>query len=298
MTDSWKHLSNVPVQRVFSVKSSLESKGKEVRTGDAYDKEGRNIPGFIGIEVRDSVKKIIDKAQIRSAWETPADYPFAKYQKLELLEDIESIEKPIYPRFIDADQKCVRELVNLYVHLDAETAVILDSGGSHSVAMAYQIAKDKGMQPVIMFPNSTFQGTGSQTYQQLGVMLHFQKEMEELQPTLGRNIQRNPVFVLDCHRNDGEKVNDPHFNFHSTDFPTAEELKAQGIKRVIYVNEADKKGLTLDRMERKAGDLGPIMEEWMKNGIQIEKTGISPVQRQEAKNRKRVSAKKNKKPSS
>ena len=119
---------------------------------------------------------------LQEAWSTPLDSPYAKFTKTTTIESIDRLGNHIKPRHSDAEKKSENELSQLIANplFDKRTAVILDSGGSHSVAMAAKLATATGHQPIVMFNEVPHvMGLGSQAVQESATMLYHAREVEQ-----------------------------------------------------------------------------------------------------------------------
>lgn len=102
------------------------------------------------------------------------------------------------------------------------------------------------------------------------------------QARTGIKPEAPPVFIMDAHRGDNrDGRTDNSHTYQSTDLPSAEELKANGITKVVYLNEADYEGKVVrEDAERVQEDIRPAIGEWSKNGIKLFRTGIYPYPEQ------------------
>ncbi|MCS7092472.1 MAG: hypothetical protein NZM26_03920 [Patescibacteria group bacterium] len=156
---------------------------------------------------------------------------------------------------------------------------MLDSGGTHSVAMAVKLAKS-GYQPIVMLDAIVHPKGIVRAEQDLAVLLYFAVEMEKLK-TEGKITNTSPpVFVLDCHRTGFcGSLFDNSYKFTNKDFPNAKELKANSITCVVYLNETAQNGYILpdfQAIDRVSDDLQPLIMDWQANGIQVLYSGVDP----------------------
>ncbi len=160
-----------------------------------------------------------------------------------------------------------------------ETAIILDSGGPHSVSMAANLV-DEGYQPVIMFDDHD----ADHAKQELATMLYHAEEMKKGKLKGKIKSSAPPVFVMDCHRErldfgKNGKFEKKGYSYGEQDLPSVEELKKQGIKQVVYVNEGDQQGNInsgFQSIDRVAGDLKKTIQRYEKAGIKVVYTGVKP----------------------
>ena len=89
---------------------------------------------------------------LKKAWEVPEGSPYANFQKFSIIYSMLQRYEGIKPRFSIAEKHCQDVIQNVINDgsTNAHTALVLDSGGAHSIAMAVQLAKN-GYQPIIMF---------------------------------------------------------------------------------------------------------------------------------------------------
>ena len=234
----------------------------------------------------DAWKSYLDKEKLSAAWLPPEGSPYRKFVKTKTLNSIAFVGDRIKPRHSDRDIKSETEIYNLINsgQLNQETAVILDSGGAHSVAMAARLVP-YGFQPVIMFDAVPHARGVTSSQQALGAMLYFAEQMNKLKQEGKIKPDASPVFVLDAHRNDNipygqhktRVVNTHVYDEH--DFPTAADFQKFGIQSVVYLNEANQAGKIMpdfQSTDRLNKDLKPIVQKWIEAGIDISYTGISP----------------------
>lgn len=152
--------------------------------------------------------------------------------------------------------------------LDNHTAVILDSGGPHSIAMALKLMKN-GFQPVILLNSSL----AEQRYkvQDLATLLYFSEVAKQLKVEGKIRADMPPAFIMDTHR-----VN----AYRQDELPDVEQLSSLAIRKVVYLNEGDRNGKIdpLDQFQssdRLNKDLKPIVAKW-EGKIKILYTGIKP----------------------
>ncbi|MCX6792028.1 MAG: hypothetical protein NT149_03240 [Candidatus Gottesmanbacteria bacterium] len=227
----------------------------------------------------------LNTRKLLNAWEPPLNSPYKRFVKTKLIESINHVGPQIQPRYSEGEQTSERELQNLIANgvLGEDTAVILDSGGAHSVAMSVQLA-EQGYQPIVMFNNTPHPKGVNKSEQELATLLYFAQQAGQLK---GQGIVKGdspPVFVLDCHRDDGmlghgkDAVNNS-YTYRPSDFPSASELRRHGITKIVYLNEGNQHGginPSYQSMDRLGNDLKPIAKEYEKAGIQMLYTGISP----------------------
>lgn len=243
---------------------------------------------IVGVQELDSLKSqswrsYLKRERLLEAWSPPSGSPYSKFFKTKTINSIEFISKKIKPRYSKGETKSQKELDNLIKSgiLDKYTAIILDSGGPHSVAMAVTLA-NCGFQPVIMLDGIPHSKGLVRSEQSLAVLLYFADEMNRLKRERRIKPDAPPVFVLDAHRIAEIQLKgyyDNTYAYTEDDFPSVEFLKKLGIKKIVYLNEGDQHGEIRQKyqsIERLNNDLKPIVEKWIQAGIKIFYTGIQP----------------------
>ena len=235
----------------------------------------------------DSWKSFLDRKKLLDAWSPPEGSPCAKFVKTKTINSVKFIGSKIKPRYSGGEIKSEHELDNLINggQLEQGTAVILDSGGAHSVAMATKLA-ERGFQPVVMFDSIPHSKGLNRSEQELATLLYFAEQMNKLKQEGKIKPDAPPVFILDTHRNDmdtsfgkDKTIVRNTYTYNESDFPSPEELQKLGIKKLIYLNEGDQRGEVrpdFQSTDRLAKDVKPIAAKWTQAGIKIVYTGISP----------------------
>lgn len=143
------------------------------------------------------------RKRLLSAWSPPQGSFYARFAKTKTIDSIDSVGSRLKPRFSEYEAKCQRELSNLVTDgsLGRETAIVLDSGGAHSVAMAVKLSKN-GYQPVVMFDSVPHLKGSVSSQQGLATLLYFAAQIEELKQSGTIRSDSPPVFILDTHRSD------------------------------------------------------------------------------------------------
>jgi len=245
---------------------------------------------IISPQERDSLgtdvwKEYLNSEKLLDAWSPPHGSPYRQFFKTKTIKSVDFVGARIKPRYSELEEKCLWELSNLFEsgELGNDTAVILDSGAAHSVAIAARLA-EHGFQPVVMFDSIPHSRGMTRSQQGLATLLYFAGEMQRLKQQNKIKPDAPPVFVLDTHRRDVSKDKGEYNNtylFKETDFPSAEDLVRRGIKKIVYLNEADQAGRInsdFQSVQRLAGDMKKVGQKWMRAGIKIVYTGISPVE--------------------
>jgi hypothetical protein len=266
-------------------KEKEEKELLEIEKLTSQDNGDLHICGAQEFGLRQSDWKIyLERVRLKKAWEPPSGSQYAKFEKTKTINSVEFVSARLKPRNSEGEEKSYRELFNLINEggLGSDTAIILDSGGAHSVAMAFRLAEDCGYQPIIMFDSGPLSNGSTASGQDLAALLYYASGVDKLKQEGKIKFDAPPVFVLDAHRGSkpasgDKKYIDCSYVFDETDFPNYEELKIAGIKRVIYLNEDDSHGYINEKSSRvAAADIVPIFNKWKMQGIKIDFTGVEP----------------------
>lgn len=233
----------------------------------------------------ESWKKYLNRANLLEAWSPPKESPYLKYVKTKTISSIEFVGHKLKPRYSPGEKKSENELFNLIKILDKNTAVILDSGGAHSVAMAVRLVK-QGYQPVVMFDSIPHSHGLNKTEQGLATLLYFAEELHKLKQGNQIKSEAPPVFILDCHRDNPDvsrgrdkTIVDNTNSYNESDFPSAEKFQKYGITKIVYLDEEDDRGMVnsdFQSLERLQTDLRPVGQKLAEGGINIIYTGVAP----------------------
>jgi hypothetical protein len=164
------------------------------------------------------------------------------------------------------------ELAKLLAEGDAkDIAVILDLPGEDTVAAAAAMAEH--FWPVFGFGNWPHPRGVVDSHQTLGAALYYLPRFREAAASLGPD--RPPVFVLDSARltpyTDDPKLFD---NRYVAKLPSAENLQALGIRRLIYVRQAGAEAVELD-------DLNDEFVAFKDAGLDVRLVSLGDFQRDE-----------------
>lgn len=202
--------------------------------------------------------------------------------RLDTLESIKYAPAGFLPRWSEYEVRSLGRLDIAGIIRDYglnNTAFILDSGGAHSLAMAYELAK-KGCQPVPMlrgipckFENCATSGAS----QDVAVALYLATEMLGITQKLQNNAP--PVFIWDGHRSSpaiGNEINNS-YSFKLSDMPDADFLSRQGIRNIIVVNEAKRPIIEKWNNRGYDKDWSQIPSYYQDKGFNVLSLGISPT---------------------
>lgn len=247
---------------------------------------------IVGAQERDSLgtekwREYLTFERLSETWSPPQGSPYERFVKTKTMEGVEAYAASLQPRFEEGDEISAKEIRNLIGNpylKEGDTAVILDSGGAHSVAMAVELAK-VGYQPIVMLDGVLHPEGSVSAHQGLAALLYFSAKMEQLKREGAFGPNSPPVFIMNRHRSKQlllPSMVDNYYSFSGTDLPSANELK--GIKRIVYVNEGDEAGRfspEFQSIERVREDLRPTVENWERKGIEVMYTGIAPLTEEE-----------------
>ncbi|MFA5276282.1 MAG: hypothetical protein WC417_05270 [Candidatus Omnitrophota bacterium] len=228
-------------------------------------------------------KKYLKRKTLLKAWLPMLNSPYLPYVKTKTMDSIESIGDRIKPRYSEGEansEKGIKNLIKTNI-LGSHTAVILDSGGPHSVAMAVKLIK-KGYQPVVMLNNIAYPEGMVCSEQCLAALLYFAEEIKSLKEKRIFSAYSPPVFILDIHRANSRtyrKDIDNTYNYFMGDFPSPDVLKKLGITKIVYLNEDDRNGKihpVYQSIKILPVDLKPIVLNWRAKNIKIVYTGVRP----------------------
>jgi len=256
------------------------------RSRDAVDaSKGFNIVGSTDIdsEGTSAWAKYFQTDKLRDAWLTFDESAYRGFCKTNLIDSVVGQVNKICCRYSEGEERSERGIGNLVRtgELAETTAVILDSGGAHSVAMAVALMK-VGYQPVIMFGNEPFVNGSNRCEQSLATLLYFAEEARKLKEQGSYNASSPPVFIMDTHRSDrpfGTESKDNSYEYTAKDLPSATVLSKHGIKKVMYLNEGDQNGLIqadFQSTDRLPKDLKPIVASYAAAGLDVKYTGVAP----------------------
>lgn len=245
-----------------------------------YITDSENPLGIIGAQKLDSLgtenwKKYLQPEKLLQTWQQNG--LLGKYQKLKLLQSIETYKDEILPRYSEGEENSVREIRNLIQKgiIDNHTMVILDSGGAHSVAMAMELVRELNAIPILMFDCEPMWPLGANKHaiQILATLLYFSAEFQMLKSN--RQLHGPPVFVLDTHRDSvplpGELDNS--YKISPLDLPTPHELLDMEIRKVVIITE----GTSRDWLSyAQAADLGKRLFDYSEAELKILRFGIPP----------------------
>jgi hypothetical protein len=228
-------------------------------------------------------KEYLEQGRLLDAWKPVEGSPYQRFIKTKTLESVEELAPVVKPRHSEGEITSQQGIDHLVLSgiVGRDTAVILNSGGAHSVAMAVNLA-EQGYQPVVMLNSIPHPTDMIGDIQGLAVLLYFAEHMKQLKAQGKIRADAPPAFVLNDHRLDklprSNRV-DNSYSYSVEDFPSAEELTQQGIAKVVYVSEGDQGGrinADFQSILRVKRDLQPVVSAWEEKGINMLYTGVAP----------------------
>jgi hypothetical protein len=232
-------------------------------------------------------KRYIDRDRLNEVWSAPVGSPFRQFEKTKTIDAVNKFAKDLKPRYSEGEitsEEGIGNLIKTGV-LGKETAVVLDSGGAHSVAMAVKLARDLGYQPIVMFDTEPHQNGVNHAEQGLATLLYFSEEVKKLRTEGKIKADAPPAFIMDAHRNDfvfpGSKKFDNTYTYKETDLPNAQTLRQHGITKIVYLSEGDQHGeitSSFQSIDRVWRDLKSTVKAWDQGGIKMLYTGVKPWQ--------------------
>ncbi len=212
--------------------------------------------------------------EVANRWLLPETSPWASFSKLTLPSAYGEID-PAWLNFtsMPGDQAVCAAHKVAQLGVPSDTLWIVDLPGAESVRFAASLSRSAAepVAPVLTFNNWPDQREVIPTR---GVLEALATEAPNL-PAEG--VRAAPVFVLDAHRLafadqqiDPERY-DNRYALVEPDFPSAQLLKEQGIRRVIY--------LVADRSTRttEEDDLNPVLLAWQAAGLELSFLAVSDL---------------------
>jgi hypothetical protein len=267
-------------EKTFSLIYQTTYEGNVPPISSTYITDPENPLGIVGAQKLDSLgtedwKNYLQPEKLLRTWQQNG--LLGKYQKLKLLQSIETYKDDILPRYSEGEENSVRGIRNLIQKgiIDNHTMVILDSGGAHSVAMAMELVRELNATPILMFDCDPMWPLGANKHaiQILATLLYFSAEFQMLKSD--GQLHGPPVFVLDTHRDSlplpGELDNS--YKISPPDLPTPQELLDMEIRKVVIITE----GTSRDWLcYAQAVDLGKRLFDYSEAGLKILRFGIPP----------------------
>jgi hypothetical protein len=251
-----------------------------------------NIAGEKSIDSLNTVKwkDYLVKNQLLDAWKPVEGSPYQHFLKTKTIEAVEELNTTIKPRYSLGEVISERGVQNLIESgvVGRDTAVILDSGSAHSIAMAIKLA-EKGYQPIVMLNSIPHPEGMVRSEQGLATLLYFAEQIKQLKAQGKIEADAPPAFILDTHRDRKYQIGrgnqvDNTYTFSNIDFPSAEELTRHGIIKAIYLNEGNQEGrinTVYQSIDRVKEDLKPVVRTWETKGVKMLYTGVSPLMESE-----------------
>ncbi|MEZ4260958.1 MAG: hypothetical protein R3B36_17915 [Polyangiaceae bacterium] len=209
-------------------------------------------------------------SDLASAWMLPASDPWAAWSKPTIFGAVDAMgghaELPDV-RSLEAVSSAERAASHLArVGLPADTLWILDLRGAASCAFAARLTREsrEPVSPIVTFNNWPSDASVVPADETLAGLLSFTPRL----PPEGVRAT-HPMLLLDAWRlayrfdDPGAGVYDNRYMLAPTDVPSAAQLHARGITRVVYVVE------DLDDAEVEEDDLHASFRAWQAAGLGI-----------------------------
>ena len=215
------------------------------------------------------------------AWTVPESI-YNQWYMLQNLQSIEYAPDDMLPRWSPPERTSNTRLntPEIIERLGRDnTAIILDSGGQHSIGMAYELAQQGGWQPIPMLPEIPCSHCNYAAGNQLtSVYLYAAEEMRQITENLSPTAP--PAFIWNAHRSSpsiGDEVDNSYE--HSVDnMPSPEFLARQGITNILFISE----GRNTEIGEWEDPNFGfdvdwaSILKNYKDAGLQVYDLGIPP----------------------
>lgn len=162
------------------------------------------------------------------------------------------------------DHLCDQQRTNPNIFTN-DTAVFMDSGGPHSIAMATVLMRQGKYQPVWKFTEPLTPKNYNSLAQNIAVLKYFAPEFDGT-----HNPDSPPVFIMD-----------QHSSLETTDrpFPTSQDLLARGIKSVIWITEGSTNDKPAEMTPIQGLDSYPkysALEDYIRSNIKVYRYKIDP----------------------
>jgi hypothetical protein len=215
---------------------------------------------------------------LRAAWRPTPGSPYLRFvrdRSVDFVGDLlQTLGDALRPRNTYAEMNAedvLRTMTLRDMRVDARTAVILDSGGAHSVAMGARLVL-AGWQPVLLLNAPADRWAGGEL-QNVAALLFNAARLDGMRAAgTFPSSTAPPVFVLDAHRDGGPGA----YQIAQSDLPTGSYLRLLGMRRALYVNEADRRGIPDPGTLLGDADMTAITRSWADAGVEVMSTGIAP----------------------
>jgi hypothetical protein len=173
-----------------------------------------------------------------------------------------------------------------------DTAVLLNTGACHSIAMAKALAEYCGHQPILLIqPALTDEHAIKDTEEILATILFYAPFLGEIRCRSPRSKAHSPpAFILDCHRSafENEVLHRPGYRLAPGDFPTGRALIDLGITNAICLEEIEqteeiRTGLSALDITHRNNDLIELLRDWERAGLRLSFAGVQPWRNPTAK---------------
>ena len=141
-------------------------------------------------------------------------------------------------RYSDGDRCSVEHLLSGRAVFGPGVAVMMSSGGSHSIAMAAELVRDGSYQAVWKMGSEIAPHAVAASEQDVSAFRYHYPDFIAAHPLPGAP----PVLIMDQHRGDQifENDFDNRAEFTTAQYPSAREYQDSGIKKIIWIVEGAK----------------------------------------------------------
>lgn len=225
---------------------------------------------FRGVEAALSLR------ELRAAFGERTDPFYRKYSDAGLINKgcrIDSCYEEIPYRYSNGDRCSYEHIKDRAGGLGRNTAVLMDSGGAHSIAMAAWLVNEAGYTPVMKL-NDVLEAPSAK--EDLASIKFFARALFAKDNSGGP-----PVFIMNSHRSAAGKA-----TFFEKDFPSPRELLERGVNKVVWITEGetdDRPKLMdkarLESLTEYSGDPGRILKaysEYDSGKIEVHQMRIDP----------------------
>lgn len=187
-------------------------------------------------------KNYLQGRKLLEAWSPVTGSPWNPYLKPTLfssLDDIGDRAQPIY----GPAERTAEEQSRIFARnekISDKEMVIVDLPGDESVAWGVALARAQGLQPIVTFNNWPHQRGVLKAERVLGALIYYAAEMDQLKKDGKITRKAQPAFILDANRlginkNVKGRDFDNRYYLSESDLPSADPLKAAGIRHVLYI---------------------------------------------------------------
>jgi hypothetical protein len=216
------------------------------------------------------------QTEIITRWQLPPTNPWARYEKYTLLTALDSV--PRTAPMPDVTQLDVVHKANTAAArvaaagLPNDTMWVVDLRGAASVTFGAQLSQSarEPVSLVLTFNNWPAENELIPAEETLAALIAFQPRLPS-----ANDVGTRPVFMLDAWRlayrfdEPDDDITDNRYILNQSDLPDPQTLRANGIRRIVYVVE------DLDETEHEEDDLQAAFLAYQDAGITIYMVDLS-----------------------